>query len=63
LPVDPFDGKPLRSKRLPDGIVVYSVGPDGVDDGGQVAATSGQPISDVGMRLWDANRRRRPPQE
>jgi hypothetical protein len=62
LPVDPFDGKSLRYKWLPDGIVVYSVGPDGVDDGGQVTAALGQqPLTDVGVQLRDANRRRQTP--
>lgn len=37
LPADPFDvtGKPLRYVRNKQGYVVYSVGPDGNDDGGQ----------------------------
>jgi hypothetical protein len=62
LPIDPFDGQPLRYKRLSDGIVVYSVGPDGVDDGGQISAAPGQqPMTDVGVRLWDVNRRRQAP--
>ena len=34
IPVDPFDGGPLRFKKLPTGFVVYSIGPDRVDDGG-----------------------------
>ena len=34
VPEDPFDGKPLRYKRLPKGYVVYSIGWDGKDDGG-----------------------------
>jgi hypothetical protein len=34
-PDDPFDGKPLRYRRLDGGFVVYSVGRDGVDDGGK----------------------------
>jgi len=33
-PADPFDGKPLRFKRLARGYVVYSIGSDGTDDGG-----------------------------
>jgi hypothetical protein len=32
---DPFDGKRLRVRRTPDGPIVYSVGPDLVDDGGE----------------------------
>ena len=33
IPQDPFDGR-LRFKKLPRGYVVYSIGADGVDDGG-----------------------------
>jgi hypothetical protein len=33
-PTDAFDGKPLRIAKTPDGFMVYSVGPDGADDGG-----------------------------
>ena len=34
IPADPFDGQPLRYKKLAKGYVVYSVGEDGKDDGG-----------------------------
>lgn len=34
VPLDPFDGKPLRLIAKPDELVIYSVGPDGKDDGG-----------------------------
>jgi len=34
--IDPFTGKPLLMKELPEGWVVYSVGMDLKDDGGQV---------------------------
>jgi len=34
VPADPFDARPLRFKRLPQGYTIYSVGRDGVDDGG-----------------------------
>ncbi len=58
VPTDPFDGQPLRLKHLPDGLVVYSVGTDGTDDGGVVDRTRPQkPGTDVGFRLWDAGRR------
>jgi hypothetical protein len=33
-PLDPFTGQPLRYKKLAKGYVVYSVGEDGNDDGG-----------------------------
>ena len=54
VPRDPFDGQPLRYRKLPDGVVVYSVGYDGKDDGGYFG---GREIRDerrdVGFRLWD----------
>jgi hypothetical protein len=34
VPTDPFTGQPLRYKKLAKGYVVYSVGEDGKDDGG-----------------------------
>ena len=34
VPLDPFDGKPLRYKLLDKGYVVYSIGRDEIDDGG-----------------------------
>jgi hypothetical protein len=34
VPVDPFSGQPLRYRRQGEGYVLYSVGPDGKDDGG-----------------------------
>ncbi len=38
--LDPFDGQPLRYKRLPKGYMIYSIGPDGNDDGGLERASS-----------------------
>ncbi|HOB33237.1 MAG TPA: hypothetical protein PKH32_10205 [Verrucomicrobiota bacterium] len=34
VPLDPFDGQPLRFVTTPKGFIVYSIGPDGVDNGG-----------------------------
>jgi hypothetical protein len=34
VPADPYDGRPLRYQKLTKGYVVYSVGEDGNDDGG-----------------------------
>jgi hypothetical protein len=34
VPMDPFDGKPLRYKRLEKGYTIFSVGEDGEDNGG-----------------------------
>jgi hypothetical protein len=58
VPADPYDGRPLRYRRLPDGVIVYAVGPDGKDDGGRLdAASAGREGSDVGFRLWEVARR------
>jgi len=35
--VDPFNGKPMIVKKLPEGWLVYSVGANRIDDGGNVA--------------------------
>ena len=35
VPLDPFDEKPLRYKKSAQGYIVYSIGPDLVDDGGK----------------------------
>jgi hypothetical protein len=59
--IDPFDGRPLQFKRLSDGLVIYSVGPDGHDDGGIVVSDAeGEQAKDVGFRLWDPAARRQP---
>jgi hypothetical protein len=34
VPKDPFDGSPLRYKKLERGYLIYSIGKDGKDDGG-----------------------------
>jgi hypothetical protein len=59
VPADLYDGRPLRLRRLADGIVVYSVGPDGKDNGGRLDFKSPvAPGTDLGFRLWDTARRR-----
>ncbi len=63
-PTDPYDGQPLRYKRLADGLIVYSVGPDKEDNGGARNRTNWMMKgTDLGFRLWDADQRRRPPAE
>jgi hypothetical protein len=59
--MDPFDGRALRCRRVADGFVVYAVGPDGKDDGGNFTNSAIPPDrvvpvpegTDVGFRLWD----------
>jgi hypothetical protein len=62
VPADPYDGKPLRYRRLEDGVVVYSVGRDREDNGGTLdRADRIRPGTDLGYRLWDVKHRRQPP--
>jgi hypothetical protein len=60
--LDPFDGKPLRYRKTADGVLIYSVGPDGKDDGGKIDRTkSGNaPGIDLGFWLFDVDKRRQP---
>jgi hypothetical protein len=59
-PIDPYDAKSLRWRRVPDGAVIYSVGPDRQDNGGTFDAKKPNgPGVDLGLRLWDASQRRR----
>jgi hypothetical protein len=58
VPSDPFNGEPMRFVATDDGIVIYSVGEDGEDDGGLVALQETRPrLPDVGFRLFRLDRR------
>jgi hypothetical protein len=62
VPTDPQDGKPLRYRRRPDGVVVYWLGPDGTDDGGKLERHNYLAQgTDQGVQLWDVKQRRQPP--
>jgi ABC-type transport system involved in multi-copper enzyme maturation permease subunit len=58
LPTDPFDGKPLRFRREKDCILIYSVGEDRRDDGGESEARSHSTAArDLEFRLWEPSLR------
>jgi hypothetical protein len=57
-PVDPFSGEPLRYAATPAGRMVYSVGENGRDDGGECDY---EETDDIVFRLFDADRRNAPP--
>jgi hypothetical protein len=62
IPLDPYNGKPLRCRRVKDGWVIYSVARDGQDDGGNLDFKGAwKPGTDIGVRLYDVARRRQPP--
>jgi hypothetical protein len=58
LPRDPFSNAPLLLRRLEDGIVIYSVGTDGTDNGGRVIRNQFyRGDGDIGFQLWDSRLR------
>jgi hypothetical protein len=63
VPIDPYSGSPLLYKVFADGVAVYSVSRNGVDDGGIRISPAHfhEPDSDLGVRLWDPPHRRLPP--
>jgi hypothetical protein len=64
VPTDPYDGQPLRFKAAPDGLLIYSVGPDRQDDGGaRNRINPNAKGTDYVFRLWDVERRRQPAAE
>ena len=63
VPLDPFDGQPLRYLRREDGVTVYSIGQDEVDNGGNVPDKFADQLVagyDIGCRLYDVHHRGRP---
>jgi hypothetical protein len=64
VPLDPFDAKPLRYRRTDDGVIIYSVGEDGQDDGGDASPRQREYYSspaDIVFTLWNIDQRRQPP--
>jgi hypothetical protein len=59
VPNDPFDGEPIRYLRTDAGITIYSIGRDGVDDGGELDVPRGERAPDQGFRLLDPQLRHR----
>jgi len=60
VPYDPFTGDPLYFKTLDDGIVIYSVGADLVDDGGENLDLTAKEGGDIGFKLLHPTKRRQP---
>ena len=63
VPIDLFDGKPLRFRRTKDGLVIYSIGPEGKYDGKALdnLRNINESVIRVEFRLWDVAHRRQPP--
>jgi len=59
IATDPIDGHALRYRHLADGVVIYSVGLDRIDDGGNIERVKfKEPGTDIGFQLWNPERRR-----
>jgi hypothetical protein len=64
VPIDPFDGQRLRYKRVADGLLVYSVGPDSHDNGGAFNRKDISAVNtDLVFRLWNPAARRQTARE
>jgi hypothetical protein len=60
--LDPYSGQPLRLLLTNEGVIIYSVGGDGVDNGGKFDdGNLNKPDHDFGIRLWSPQFRRQPP--
>jgi hypothetical protein len=55
VPIDPYDGKPLKYHSNPDGtFLLYSVGEDGVDDGGDPSPVTSSSSSSPNLNWTQA---------
>jgi hypothetical protein len=57
VPSDPFGDGPLVYRPRGDGYDLYSVGPDGDDDGGVIAESNVDPVSDLRLEEFEFRRR------
>lgn len=63
VPIDLFDGKPIRFAIIPEGIKVWSISDDRIDDGGDVmrlrarTSTNQRIPKDIGWVILNPNRR------
>jgi hypothetical protein len=58
VPTDPFDEQPIRYRRIGKDVVIYSVGMDGVDDGGSFDPENPtMPGNDIVFRLYHPDNR------
>jgi hypothetical protein len=51
IPLDPFDGKPMRMKKDGDDLLFYSIGLNLKDDGGKVSEHPDRTFDDIVFRL------------
>ncbi|HQR06704.1 MAG TPA: PQQ-binding-like beta-propeller repeat protein [Gemmatales bacterium] len=62
IPIDPYDGRPIRWKTTPTGFLLYSVWMNKLDDGGVIRRTeNGPPQTDFGVEFFAPAHRRATP--
>ncbi|HEY1188779.1 MAG TPA: hypothetical protein VGE74_14085 [Gemmata sp.] len=61
IPLDPYDGTPLKFAKLPDGIAVYTIGEGNQTDDPRKRLTSPLGGGEIGWRLFDPKERGLPP--
>ncbi|MCJ7543694.1 MAG: hypothetical protein MUP47_03850 [Phycisphaerae bacterium] len=59
LATDPLTGEPLKFRRDPEGITIYSIGPNLTDDAGR-GRSEGEAYDDIAFRLLNPGARNRP---
>jgi hypothetical protein len=65
VPLDPYDGQPMRTKQTDGNLVIYSIGRDRTDNSGTIqrylerllARFEPPEGTDLGVRLWDVSKR------
>jgi hypothetical protein len=62
-PLDPHTGAPLRFRATSDGIVIYFIGKNCVDEEGEMLRHFPTVSDDQGFRLWDEKHRAQPADE
>lgn len=61
---DPFDGNPLRLRKSEEGYIIYSIGPDLENNGGELKRNPVvNPKYDVGVRVFHSRHEGEPPQQ
>jgi hypothetical protein len=60
IPNDPYDDQPIKYQKGTDFVTIYCIGPDGVDNGGENLNLR-ETVSDLGLRLWNRDKRGIPP--
>lgn len=58
-PKDPYSGKDLFYKQTDDGVILYGIGSDRVDQGGKLNRSNAlKEGTDIGFQLWNAEQRK-----